>query len=69
MKTTVTNKNIVKWIILYVVSANFGTFVLQNLLYKIDINIWVARGCGALITAITALLLYHFLHLGVEKKV
>ncbi len=49
---------LLKWMILVVVSVGLGTFVCNNILGKIGINIWAARGGGALAAAITALVLY-----------
>jgi hypothetical protein len=49
------------WIILIIVSVGIGTFFDVNVLEKMDINIWVSRGIGCLISAIAALILYHFL--------
>lgn len=58
MKTKITDSNIIKWIILYVLSVGAGTFVMNNILGRIDVNVWFARGGGVVATAITALVLY-----------
>lgn len=51
---------IIKWIILYIVSVGVGTFVDVNILEKMDINVWLSRGIGCLVTVIIALIMYHF---------
>lgn len=64
----ITSATLLKWMILVVISVGLGTFVCNNILGKIGINIWVARGGGALIAAITALVLYAALRLKRTKK-
>ena len=51
---------IIKWIIMFVVSVGVGTFVDVNILEKMDINVWLSRGIGCLVTVIIALIMYHF---------
>ena len=51
---------IIKWVILYVVSVGVGTFVDVNILEKMDINVWLSRSIGCLVTVIIALLMYHY---------
>ena len=51
---------IIKWIILYIVSVGVGTFVDVSILEKMDINVWLSRGIGCLVTVIIALIMYHF---------
>ena len=50
---------IIKWIILYIVSVGVGTFVDVNILEKMDINVWLSRGIGCLVTVIIALIMHH----------
>ncbi len=50
-----------KWIIMIVVSVGVGTFIDVNVLEKVDLNVWLSRGIGCLITVVIALILYHFL--------
>lgn len=52
--------NIIKWIVLYVVSVGIGTFVDVNILEKMSINIWLSRGIGCLITVIIALIMCNY---------
>lgn len=58
-----TSAALLKWVILVVVSVGLGTFVCNNILEKIGMNIWAARGGGALAAAMTALALYSALRL------
>lgn len=51
-------KSMIKKIILLVVSVAVGSFV-DQILEKTEINIWLARGIGALVTGIMALILYY----------
>ncbi|MEA4811504.1 MAG: hypothetical protein VB108_02910 [Anaerolineaceae bacterium] len=53
-----------KWILLLVFSVGMGTFIYENILNKLNINVWFARSGGALATALIALALYYFLKLG-----
>lgn len=46
-----------KKIIMYVVSAEAGTFVCE-ILEKMPMNVWIARGIGCMIAVVVALLLY-----------
>ncbi|MCL2052480.1 MAG: hypothetical protein FWG91_12250 [Lachnospiraceae bacterium] len=48
----------IKWIIMIVVSVGIGTYVTLNILGKIDMNDWLIRGIGCLITVIMALIIY-----------
>ena len=50
----------IKWIILVIESVGFGTFIM-NILGNVEMNIWLERFGGALVTAIVALLLNHLL--------
>jgi len=54
-----------KWVIVFVVSVGVGTFIDINVLEKMDINIWLSRGIGCLVTVIIGLIMYHFF---LEKK-
>ena len=63
-----TSARLLKWMILVVISVGLGTFVCNNILGEIEINIWAARGGGALVAAITALILYAALRLKRQKK-
>jgi len=51
---------IIKWIILYIVSVGVGTFVDVSILEKMDINVWLSRGIGCLVTVIIALIMHHY---------
>lgn len=53
-------ESMIKKIVLLVVSVGVGSFV-SEILEKTDINVWLARGIGALVTVIIALLLYYLL--------
>ncbi|MEF2114631.1 hypothetical protein [Clostridium frigoriphilum] len=53
-------KSMIKKIVFVVVSVGVGSFV-DNILEKTDINVWLARGTGCLVTVIIALLLYYLL--------
>lgn len=46
-----------KKIILFIVSAGVGTFACQ-ILEKLPVNVWLARGIGAVVAVIVVLLLY-----------
>ena len=48
-----------KWIILLIVSVGVGSFIDVNILEKIDLNVWLSRGIGCLVTVIIALLMHH----------
>ncbi|SUY48501.1 Uncharacterised protein [Clostridium putrefaciens] len=48
----------IKKIVLLVVSVGVGSFV-KEILEKTEINVWLARGIGGLVTVIIALLLYY----------
>ena len=50
----------IKWIIMVVLAVGIGTFVSLNILGKIDMNVWLTRGIGCLITVISALIIYHY---------
>ena len=49
----------IKWIIMVVLAVGIGTFVSLNILGKIDMNVWLTRGIGCLITVISAIIVYH----------
>jgi len=49
----------IMWIITVVLSVGIGTFVSVNILEKIDMNVWLSRGIGCLVTVIIALVIYH----------
>ncbi len=51
------NYVILKWIISFVLSIRIGTLAM-NILGNVDINIWITRVIGAIITAIIGLLFY-----------
>lgn len=48
-----------KKIIIIIVSVGIGFFVC-DVFENTALNIWLARGIGALVTAIAALIFYHF---------
>lgn len=48
----------IKKIVFVVVSVGVGSFV-DNILEKTELNVWLARGTGCLVTVIIALLLYY----------
>ncbi|MBU3161264.1 hypothetical protein KPL37_16220 [Clostridium frigoris] len=50
----------IKKIVLVIVSVGVGSFV-ADVLEKTEINVWLARGTGCLVTVIIALLLYYLL--------
>ena len=50
----------IKWIIMVVVAVGIGTFVSLNILGKIDMNVWMTRGIGCLVTVISELIIYHY---------
>lgn len=66
MKQDSSNNNTVKWIILIVVSVAIGSFI-DNILENTEINVWLARAAGALVTAIGALILYSLLIKNTKK--
>ena len=49
----------IKWIIRIVLAVGIGTFVYLNILGKTDMNVWLTRGIGCLVTVISALIIYH----------
>ena len=49
----------IKWITTVALAVGIGTFVTLNILGKIDMNVWLTRGIGCLITVIMALIIYH----------
>ncbi len=51
---------LIKWIVMFVVSIGIGTFIDVNILEKLNINVWLSRGIGCLVTVIIALIMYHF---------
>lgn len=53
-------EDMIKKIILIVVSVGVGSFI-SNILEKTEINVWLARGIGALVAVIIGLLLYYLL--------
>lgn len=59
---------LLKWIFLIVISVGLGTFVCNNVLAKTGINVWAARGGGALVAVVAALVLVAVLKLGRTKK-
>jgi len=50
----------IKRIVLIVVSVGVGSLV-SDILEKTEINIWLGRGIGCLVSVIIALLLYYLL--------
>ena len=60
MKRPISLVHILKWAILIIVPVGIGTFVDVNVLEKLDINVWLARGIGCLITVIIGLILHHY---------
>ncbi|MBU3156893.1 hypothetical protein LL037_12330 [Clostridium estertheticum] len=50
----------IKKIVFVIISVGVGSFV-DNILEKTEINVWLARGTGGLVTVIIALLLYYLL--------
>ena len=50
----------IKWIIMVVLAVGIGTFISLNILGKIDMNVWMTRGIGCLVTVISALIIYHY---------
>ncbi len=60
MKRTMTLTHIIKWVILIFVPVGIGTFVDVNVLEKLDINVWLARAIGCLVTVIIGLILHHY---------
>lgn len=59
---------LLKWIFLVVISVGLGTFVCNNVLAKTGMNVWAARGGGALAAAVVALALYFALQLKQTQK-
>ncbi|MEK4002883.1 hypothetical protein MHI59_29015 [Bacillus sp. FSL K6-2822] len=49
----------IKWILLFFLSTGIGTFV-YRIMENININIWVSRATGCLVSLIVALLLYKY---------
>jgi hypothetical protein len=49
---------IIKWIILFIVSVGIGSFIDINILEKMDIDAWLSRSIGCLITVFIALIMY-----------
>lgn len=66
MKQINSNKDTVKWIISIIVSVGIGSFM-DNKLENVEINVWLARAIGALVTVIVMLLLYYLLIKNTEK--
>lgn len=66
MEKKKSNNDTIKWIILVIVSVGVGTFIM-TILGNIEMNIWFARGVGALVTAILALFLHRLLIKNTEK--
>lgn len=60
MKESNSNNDIVKWLLLIIVSVGCGTFI-TNILGNTEINIWLSRTIGALVTGGISLILYHLL--------
>lgn len=58
----------IKWIVLYIVAIVIGSFVDINILEKLNINIWLSRSIGCLITAIVALVLHRYLFAQKQSK-
>ena len=58
----------IKWIVLYIAAIVIGSFVDINILEKLNINIWLSRSIGCLITAIVALALHHYLFAQKQAK-
>jgi len=58
MKQNKSNYITVKWIISLILSVGVGTFMM-NILENIELNVWIARSIGALVTAIVGLLFYY----------
>lgn len=50
--------NSVKWIISIILSVGIGTLII-NILGNIEVNVWITRIAGGLVTAITGLLFYY----------
>jgi hypothetical protein len=49
----------IKWILLIFLSTSIGTFV-NRIMENININIWLSRGIGCLVSVIVAILLYKY---------
>lgn len=58
MKQTNSNSITVKWVVSLMVSIGVGTFIM-NLLEKVELNVWIARGLGGLVTVMVILPLYY----------
>lgn len=52
------NKGTIKSFIILVVAVGVGSFIC-DILEKTELNIWLARGIGSLITVITGLLIIY----------
>lgn len=52
-------KYMIKKIILVILSVGIGSYI-TTVLEQIEMNVWIARTCGALTTVVIALLLYKF---------
>ena len=50
----------IKWIIRVVLAVGIGTFVSLNILEKTDMNVWLTRGIGCLVTVISVLIIYYY---------
>lgn len=48
----------IKWIILLIISVGIGTFFM-NVLYNTELNVWIARSIGCLVTVIVGLIFYY----------
>lgn len=55
-----------KWIISIILSVGIGTFTM-NILENTQVNVWIARTIGAVITAIVELIFYYFWIKKLEK--
>ncbi len=60
MKKAISLTHMLKWAILIFVPVGIGTFVDVNVLEKLNINVWLARGIGCFITVVIGLILYHY---------
>ncbi len=54
MKKGESMQQTVKWILVLLIAIKVGTFVMERL-YDLHINVWLARGAGAVATALCAL--------------
>lgn len=57
----------VKKIIVIIVAVGIGTFICR-VLENTEINVWLARGTGALVTVVSGLLCHYFLQRVRYKK-